>query len=43
MTINLIKTDHDAALIVMECCQCKVIRKLAAVVAEETVAQEAGA
>lgn len=30
MTVNLIKTDHEAALKVMECCQCKVIRNLAA-------------
>ena len=40
---GLSNEDHEAALKVMECCQCKVIRELAATVAEENAAQEAGA
>lgn len=40
---GLSNEDHEAALKVMECCQCKVIRDLAATVAEENAAQEAGA
>ena len=40
---GLSKEDHEAALKVMECCQCKVIRDLASTVAEENAAQEAGA
>jgi len=40
---GLSNEDHEAALKVMECCQCKVIRNLAATVVEENAAQEAGA
>lgn len=40
---GLSNEDHEAALKVMEMCQCKVIRNLAATVAEENAAQEVGA
>lgn len=40
---GLTKEKHEHALDVMESCQCKVIRNLAATVAEENKAQEMGA